>query len=341
MALGLLAGAGGAEPLRIVTWDPGLTRDGPGLLLRDIRKGDAQARAAAQVIAALAPDVILLTCIDWDHEALALDAFAGLLAQTGHAMPHSFAARPNRGMPTGLDLDGDGRRGGAGDAQGFGRFSGQDSMAILSRLPLGPAVDHSAFLWRDLPGNLMPPTSAQVASVQRLSSTAHWDVAVETPQGPLHLLAWAATPPAFGPSDRNSRRNHDEATFWLHHLPPAPFVLIGNVNLDMADGDGRREALDALLEHARDSAPKGQWQPPQTGVNARHQGDPALDTAEFSDTGPGNLRVDYILPAKGLTVIDSGVLWPAPEEPMAQILNRASNHRPVWLDLELELAPGG
>ncbi|RJL18244.1 endonuclease/exonuclease/phosphatase family protein [Paracoccus siganidrum] len=307
-------------------------------MLRDIRAGDEQVLAAAQVIATAAPDVILLTGIDWDHDALALAAFSGLLGDAGHPMPHHFTARPNSGMATGLDLDGDGRRGGAGDAQGFGRFSGQNGMAILSRLPLGPAVDHSDVLWRDLPGNLMPDgTSPEVAAIQRLSSTAHWDVAVQTPDGPLHLLAWAATPPVFdGPEDRNGRRNHDEAAFWLHHLPEAPFVLIGNINLDLVDGEGRPEALHALLDHAADPAPRGAWQPPQDGANAGHRGDPALDTAEFASDGPGNLRVDYILPARTLAVAGSGVLWPAPEDPLAEAVAMASNHRLVWVDL----APG-
>jgi hypothetical protein len=59
-------------------------------------------------------------------------------------------------MATGLDLDGDGRLGGAADAQGFGEFTGQGGMAILSRHPIGPVTDHSAFLWRDLPGQIMP-----------------------------------------------------------------------------------------------------------------------------------------------------------------------------------------
>ena len=337
----LLALPAGAAPLRVATWDPGLTRDGPGLLLRDIAREDPQVLAAAQVIAAARPDVILLTGIDWDLDGRALEAFAGLLARAGLEMPHRFAARPNSGMATGLDLDGDGRRGRAGDAQGWGRFSGQDGMAVLSRLPLGEVADHSAMLWRELPGHLMLDPAPEVAAVQRLSSTAHWDVPVLTPDGALHLLAWSATPPAFdGPVDRNRRRNHDEAAFWLRHLPAAPFVLIGKVNLDMADGDGRPEALRDLLEHAQDRRPRGAWQPPQEGANARHRGDPALDTAEFDAKGPGNLRVDYILPAAGLAVLDSGVLWPAPGDPLSDAVAAASNHRLVWVDLDLAAPPG-
>lgn len=324
-----------AQDLRIATYDPGLTRKGPGLLLRDIRKGDPQVLAAAQVIAAVRPDVIVLTGLDWDHDGLALAAFAKVLEGAGHAMPHRFAARPNGGMPTGLDLDGDGRMGGADDAQGWGQFSGQNGMAVLSRLPIGTVTDHSAILWRDLFGNLMPVLPPEMAGMQRLSSTAHWNVPVLTSQGPLHLLAWSATPPVFdGPEDRNGLRNHDEAAFWLHHLPDAPFVLLGNPNLDLADGDGRPQAMAALLDHAQDPQPRGAFQPEQAGANASHQGDPALDTAVYDAAQPGNLRVDYVWPAKGLRVTASGVIWPAPDDPLAPAVEAASNHRLVWVDID-------
>ncbi|MDX5381679.1 MAG: 3-isopropylmalate dehydratase small subunit, partial [Rhodobacterales bacterium] len=61
------------------TWNPGLSREGPGLLLRDIEARDPQVMAAAQIIAATAPDAILLTAFDWDLDGRALSAFAALL----------------------------------------------------------------------------------------------------------------------------------------------------------------------------------------------------------------------------------------------------------------------
>ncbi|MDP5308564.1 endonuclease/exonuclease/phosphatase family protein [Paracoccus spongiarum] len=336
----LLAGPLGAEPIRIATWDPGLTRQGPGLLLRDIRARDPQVLAAAQVIVAARPDVILLTGIDWDADGRALAAFSALMADAGLDFPHRFSARPNSGLPTGLDLDGDGRLAEADDAQGWGQFTGQNGMAVLSRLPLGPVTDYSDRLWRDLPGNLMPAVGPEVAQVQRLSSTAHWDLPVMTARGPLRLLAWAATPPVFdGPEDRNGRRNHDEAAFWLHNLPHAPFALIGNVNLDPTDGEGRPEALQRLLDHATDPMPRGAWQPPQTGANATHAADPALDTGDFDEAGPGDLRVDYILPARALGIAGSGVLSPPPDNPLAEAVARASDHRLVWVDLVMPDPP--
>ena len=331
-----LAAPASAAPVRIATYGPDLTRKGPGLLLKAINERDPQVLAAASVIAEARPDAILLTGFDWDHDGRALDAFAALVAEAGHPLPHHFAARPNSGMATGLDLDGDGRTGTADDAQGFGFFTGEAGMAILSRLPLGDVTDHSASLWRDLPDNLMPDSAPDVAAIQRLSSTAHWDVPLMIEGQPLHLLAWSATPPVFdGPDDRNGRRNHDEAVFWLRHLPKAPFVLLGNLNIDPADGEARREALDALLTVAQDSAPRGDWQPAQDGANAVQTGDPALDTADWPEAdGPGNMRVDYVLPARGLTVLDSGVIWPDPAQASGQTVATASRHRLVWVEID-------
>lgn len=326
-----LATPAGAQTIRLATWNPGLSREGPGLLLRDIQRADPQVLAAAQIIAATAPDAILLTGFDWDYDARALTAFADLLADQGHPMPHQFAAQPNSGMATGLDMDGDGRAGRARDAQGYGSFTGQSGMAILSRLPITGTTDHTPTLWRELPGHRMPDSPH--ADIQRLSSTAHWDVALQTPAGPLHLLALSATPPAFEP--RNIPRNHDELTFWLHHLPDAPFAIIGNLNLDPVDGDGDATALTALLQITQDPQPRGAFQPPQTGPNADHKGDPALDTAEY-DRPPGNLRLDYILPAQPLTVTDAGILWPGPDDPLAETATLASHRKLVWLDLDLE-----
>ncbi|REF67561.1 MULTISPECIES: endonuclease/exonuclease/phosphatase family protein [Paracoccus] len=337
-ALGLAAQA---DPLRIATFSPDLSRDGPGLLLRDLGRKDAQIDAVVQVLAETRPDILLLTHFDWDYENSALDAFAARLAQAGLDYPHRFAARPNSGMATGLDLNADGRLGTADDAQGFGTFSGQGGMAILSRHPIGPVKDYADFLWRDLPDNLMPPLPEEVAAIRRLSSTAHWDAVVTVAGRPLHLLAMSATPPVFdGPEDLNGRRNHDELAFWLHHLPDGPFVLAGNLNLDPLDSEGRPEALARIMAHVTDPLPRSAGgAAAKGGVNDGHRGDPALDTGDWpDDKPPGNLRVDYVLPARPLKVLDSGVFWPA-EGPLAKAALAASAHRLVWVDLDWPPAP--
>lgn len=337
----MLAAPAGAEVLRIATWNSDLSREGPGLLARDIARGDdPQVLAALQVIAALDADVLLLTSVDYDRGLVALGLLQDRLAQMGRPYPHVLALRPNTGMQSGLDLDADGRLGEPEDAQGWGRFSGEGGMAILSRLPVGEVRDFSAFLWADLPGNLIPPgTAPEIRAGQRLSTTGHWDVTVATASGPLHLLAFHATPPVFdGPEDRNGRRNHDEAVFWTRLLdgalpmepPPAPFVLLGDANLDPADGDGLTAGISALLAHpaVQDPQPKGG----HGRTEPAHKGDPALDTALYDF---GGLRVDYVLPSAGLDVIGAGVLWPPADDPFAETLSRASRHAPVWVDVDL------
>jgi hypothetical protein len=351
MLVGCLAEAALAETLRFATWNVDMSRDGPGLLLRDILAREPDVIAAAAVLAQTQPDVILLTGFDYDLGGAALAAFADLAGETGAAYPHRLAFAPNAGLATGLDLDGDGRAGGPRDAQGYGEFAGQGGMALLSRLPLDDAAhrDFSAFLWRDLPGAIPPD---DMVPMQRLSSVGHWDLAIRLPDGRrVRLWAWHATPPVFdGPEDRNGRRNHDEAAFWLRYLDgdlpvspeEAPFVLMGDANLDPADGDGRPEALLELLGHPRiiDPAPRSAGGPAAAirdgGANAGHRGDAALDTADWRDgpEDPGNLRVDYVLPSAEWRVLDAGVWWPE-AEPEAGIAALASRHRVVWVDVEL------
>lgn len=299
--------------------------------------------AVAAVIAKADADVLLLMGIDYDLDGVALAALADRLAEAGAPYPYRLALRPNTGTPTGLDINGNGRLGEARDAQGFGLFSGQGGMALLSRLPIDAMAmrDFSTFLWRDLPGSLSQD-GPEAAAIQRLSTTGHWDVPVTLRGGGvLHLLAWHATPPVFdGAEDRNGRRNHDETAFWLRMLegalpfppPDAPFVLIGTPNLDPADGEGRREAITALLASpiVQDPRPRSA----RSGTDQGQRGDPTLDTAAFGGE-VGSLRVDVILPSADLHVAASGVIWPPDADPFAASVTQASRHRLVWADLSL------
>ncbi|MEM9709312.1 MAG: endonuclease/exonuclease/phosphatase family protein [Pseudomonadota bacterium] len=358
----LAAGAVAAEPIRVATFNVELAREGPGLLLRDIRRGDSEDIAvAAGIIAHITPDILHLTSFDYDAGGQALGAFARLIAERGVDYPYAFALAPNTGVPTGLDLDGDGRLGGPGDAQGYGRFRGHGGMAILSRWPIAAAdaVDLSGLLWAEFPGASVPDIFGQkTRNALRLSTTGHWDVPVKTPShGSVRLLAFYATPPVFdGPEDRNGRRNHDEAALWrawldgaLEGAPPEErFVIIGDANLDPKDGDGRPSALKALIADPRIQDPEprsdgGTAAADQGGANRGHRGDPALDTADWADTPadtkPGNLRVDYVLPSADWRVVEAGVFWPPPDDPNAALLGSrerggGSRHRLVWVDIE-------
>lgn len=346
--------------LRVATFNAALSRRGPGLLLRDILTGnDPQVAAVADIVAHVGPDILLLTVIDHDGGLVALRALAAELAARGADYPHLFAFTPNSGLPSGLDLDGDGRSGSADDAHGFGAFAGARGMALLSRLPVDAAQarDFSGFLWRDLPGALYPgdpPPSAAAQAAQRLSTTGHWDVPVILPgeAGRLHLLTFHAGPPVFGRvPGRNQRRNHDEVRFWSLFLdnalpmppPGAPYVLLGGSNLDPVDGDGLTGAMAGLLAHPalQDPAPRSAGGPQAQGAaDQAHRGDPALDTTYWQHRGaPGNLRVDHVLPSRDLRVMDAGVFWPAPDNPAARLLGAdgtgASRHRLVWVDIAL------
>jgi len=301
-------------------------------LLRDLARGkDDQIAAVLAVIAAADADVLALQSIDYDLTGEALR----VLAETAD-YPHHFALRPNTGMPTPFDMNGDGRLGGPADAQGYGRFSGQGGMAILSRYPIvtNEVRDLSDILWVDIPDPLLPVTpqgpfpSAKAQAALRLSTTGHWIVPIDIPGAPFELMVFHASPPVFdGTEDRNGRRNRDEIRLWQQVLdgevniaPSGPFVIAGDANLDPVDGDGIKSAIMNLLADPRlqDVAPTG------------HAG---TDTVDWSDPVPGDLRVDYVLPSTHWEVRDAGVLWPRPDDPMADTVATASRHRLVWVDL--------
>ncbi|WP_370654154.1 endonuclease/exonuclease/phosphatase family protein [Pseudotabrizicola sp.] len=306
-----LSAAAQAETLRVAYWNTDLNRAGPGLLLRDLVAGKStDLTTATAAIAALNADLLVLSGFDYDAGGLALAALNSALP-----LPylHLAALRPNTGIPSGFDLDGNGRSFEPRDAIAYGRFPGEGGMVVLSRLPLdaGAGADHSGLLWRDLPGADVPPLPDGAADMLRLSSTGHHDTAVVLPDGRhLHLLTWHATPPAFdGPDLRNTRRNHDEAAFWLHLLnspqtPQPPFVLLGQANVDPAKGNGNPAAIRALL------------------ADPRLQDVLMGDTVDYGGT-LGSLRVSYILPSAGIAVTASGHA-PTPE---------GARHHPIWVEI--------
>ncbi|MDD9920887.1 MAG: endonuclease/exonuclease/phosphatase family protein [Boseongicola sp.] len=322
-------------------------------MLRDILSGDdPQVLAVSNVIRAANADVLILSGIDYDLQRHALNAFARHLQEYDHLV----ARAPNRGLPTSMDLDGDGRLGGPGDAQGYGRFWGQGGLVVLSRIPVVPAhiQDFSALVWPELPMNIAPE---KTWPGQRLSTNLHLAVEFDPPgDEPFSVLLWHATPPVFdGPEDRNGRRNHDETAFWLRYLEgrfgpiPERFVLAGIANLDVYDGEGRPEALSNLLNHPSllDPRPSSNWGREAAaldgGVNGRHLGDPALDTVDWDDQEgrPGNMRVSYVLPSRTFEVVGSGIIWPDPETSLGRDVIEASRHRLVWVDVCVQRCRNG
>lgn len=318
-----------ADPLRLAYFNTELQRDGPGLLLRDLQRGkDDQIAAVIDVLTATQPDIVVLQGIDWDLEGRAAAALQDRLSAAGLPLPHRFAAAQNGGRASGLDLNGNGRLGEAEDAHGYGEFTGQGGLLVLSRFPIAAAEvqDFTAFLWRDLPGALLPipGIDPDITAQQRLPASAHWVVPVDTGgNGRLWLGTFAAAPPVFdGPEDRNGRRNHDEVAFWRHYLDgafgpvPQGFVLAGNADQDPDQGDGRREAIRALLARPELRDPIG----------------PGA-TVDWTDIDVGKLRVTYILPGPEWQVTASGTHWPDAGTPAGATAALASRHRLIWVDL--------
>ncbi|GIE31764.1 endonuclease [Actinoplanes italicus] len=299
---------------------------------------------------------------------------------------YRYVAPSNTGIASGFDLNnngvidttpGDGSYG--DDSYGFGLFPGQYGMVVYSKYP----IDFSAirtfqhFKWKDMPGSLLPADfySAEEQAVLRLSSKSHWDVPIRVGRKTVHFLTSHPTPPTFdGPEDRNGRRNHDEIRFWADYITPgrtssyiyddrgrrgglrpgADFVIAGDQNADPDDGDSTGDAVEQLLDHrlinsrlAPASAGAAEAATLQGGANLTHTGDPAHDTADFSDTAPGNLRADYVLPRAGLKVRGGGVFWPVRADPLSRLSGvygaewapvngfPTSDHRLVWLDLKI------
>jgi len=353
ICLAFLPSAAAAFDLTLATFTTRFSHSGPGLLLQHLQKADdPQVEQDIASIVAMKADVLLLTNFDYDYDNLALGALQLRLKDQGLVYADTLGLRPNTGIPTWLDLNHDGALSGPRDAQAYGRFAGQAGMAILSRYPIDRAHirDFTALLWKDLPEASLPPDMTPDARLlQRLSNAGHYEVPViYAPAKTLRLLVWSATPPLFdGPEDRNGRRNADETALWLHLLngtlpkiapemglydpPEAPFVILGQANLDPVDGSGRTQSLRGLLDNPllQDPAPRG----PASHSDAGQRGDPALDTAALK-SGAG-LRLDYLLPSRTLAVQTASVLWPMQMPPLADGEVASTQHFPVWARLTL------
>ncbi|MEQ1902855.1 MAG: endonuclease/exonuclease/phosphatase family protein [Pirellulaceae bacterium] len=335
---------------------------------------DAEARKVAEIIQRVRPDVLLLNEFDFDEGGLAAAGFKKYLAtKLSDAEPieyaYSFTAPVNTGVDSGLDLNSDGKAKTPDDAFGFGLHPGQYGMLVLSRFPIDEetARTFQKFRWADKPKALWPVNpatnesfyNAEVKAVFRLSSKSHWDVPIKIGDRVVHLLTCHPTPPVFdGAEDRNGRRNYDEIGFWTDYVGGKGdyiyddrgnkgglaegelFVIAGDMNADPKDGESREKAILQLLDHPQiqDPQPKSEGGVEQAkeqgGTNAKHQGDPAFDTGDFADRNVGNLRIDYVLPSKALTVKNAGVFWPVSTDPNFPLVS-ASDHRLVWVDVAI------
>jgi hypothetical protein len=352
---------------RFATFNASLNRAAEGELVADLSTpDDPQAQAVAEIIQRVRPDVLLINEFDFDARGLAARLFQRNYLSVGHNgaapihYPFRFVAPSNTGIPSGFDLDNNGTVGGGNDAFGFGDFPGQFGMAVFSRFPIlrHRVRTFQLFLWKDMPGALLPDDPATPApadwyspeelAVFRLSSKSHWDLPVLIGGKVVHTLVSHPTPPVFdGPEDRNGRRNFDEIRLWADYVVPsrgrylyddqggrgglapgASFVIMGDQNSDPLDGDSVPGAAQQLLENPRvntsltPTSPGGPEQAAlQGGANLTHRSDPAFDTADFADVpGPGNLRADYVLPSRDLRMLQARVFWPLSSDPLFRLV---------------------
>jgi len=268
----------------------------------------------------------------------------------------------------------------AGDCWGYGRYPGQYGMVVLSKYPIATEQIRTFqhFKWKDMPGALLPddPKTADEADWYSedalvkfpLSSKSHWDVPIRIRGQTIHVLTSHPTPPVYdGPEDRNGRRNHDEIRFWADYIAggkqaeyiyddenvrgglsrDALFVVLGDLNGDPEDGDGSQGikqllASPRLAETVPPESEGGKEQSTlQGGANLNHQGDPRFDTLDAADDpGPGNLRLDYVLPARGMRTVASKVFWPNNNGRLFLLVGThpfpGSDHRLVWVELDWE-----
>jgi 3-phytase len=372
--------------VRFATFNASLNRNVPGRLIADLSTpGNVQASNVAEIIQRERPDVLLINEFDYDSAGTALRLFQTNYLSMPHngagpiAYPYAFTAPSNTGIASGHDLNNNGvtntvpnTPGYGDDALGFGDFPGQFGMAVYSKYPIDEDAVRTFqhFLWKDMPGNRMPPGwyDAQEQAILPVSSKSHWDLPIGIGNRTVHFLVSHPTPPVFdGPEDRNGRRNADEIRLWADYITPgaggyiyddagvhgglAPgesFVIAGDQNSDPLDGDSIPGAIQQLLEnplvntHSTPTSPGAVEQNAlQGGANLTHKSDPKFDTADFADSAPGNLRADYVLPRKNVKIIGSGVFWPLRTDPLFRLVGvfpfPTSDHRLVWVDVK---APG-
>jgi 3-phytase len=371
-AAAIRADAADRPTVRFATFNASLNRGAPGALVADLSTpGNVQAQTIAEIVQRTRPDVLLINEFDFVEGGVAAQLFQQNYLSVGHngAAPieygYRFVAPSNTGIASGFDLNNNGQivitpgaPGYGDDALGFGAFPGQFGMAVYSRYP----IDYDSirtfqhFLWRDMPGALLPDDPATPApadwyspaelDIFPLSSKSHWDIPIRIGNHAVHFLVSHPTPPVFdGPEDRNGRRNFDEIRLWADYVRPghgnyiyddqgrfggltpgAQFVIAGDQNSDPFDGDSVPGAAQQLLDNPRINAsftPSSEGAVEaallQGGANLTHRGDPAFDTADFADSAPGNLRADYVLPSKQIRVSDGAVFWPVLADPLSRL----------------------
>ncbi|RMH30478.1 MAG: endonuclease/exonuclease/phosphatase family protein [Planctomycetota bacterium] len=364
MAVMLLAlpGCRSATPVRIMTFNAEDIRPADVSSPEHPRL-----EAIASVIESLDPDILLLQEIARDAAGVNAQRFAdrwlpdsgytAFMPETntgipsGHDLDRSGQAVTEYPLPEPSGPDGapppqtDDQRAYGNDCFGFGTFPGQYGMALLvsprCKILYDQVRTYRLFRWSKLPGARSPESPdgtpwypPEVWEVLRLPSKTLADIPVRLPDGSvIHCVVSHPTPPAFdGPEGRNKIRNRDEIRLlrafldnepWLVDdagrrggLPPGALAIVmGDLNADPIDGSSIDDPIGHLL-----ASPRLATDPvPSSPV--------PVDRLDATDTAMFRLRVDYILPTKGVEVVDAGIWRPE------SIETHPSDHFPVWADI--------
>ncbi len=280
--------------IRIATFNAALNRKSDGQLVKDLRNGDEQAKRIATIVQLVAPDILLLNEVDYSNGDAAKILFedylnnpqAPKLAPEKDLFKYFYTSSVNTGVPSGQDLNLNGRSNDADDGWGYGAFPGQYGMAVFSKLPIQTdAIRTFQMLkWSAMPEAKRPFVVDKATGAKsffhsdalwqelRLSSKSHWDVPIQIGNSILHVIASHPTPPVFdGLEDRNGCRNHDEIRLIKDYVEgesgadyivddngkagpldqSSSFVVLGDLNSDPVDGSGISQGIIDLLASKR------------------------------------------------------------------------------------------
>lgn len=336
-----------------------------------VTSDDDRLRQIAATLQRIRPNIVLLNEIEsakGDGPSNAEKfAYNYLAVSQGEGLEplyyETYSPATNTGIHSGFDLDNSGtieatvpersdrqteaHRAYANDCFGFGTFPGQYGMALLVDRRMDIDSDgirtFQEFLWKDLPGALVPLNSDGTGwyaepewDAMRLSSKTFADVPVVLPNGTrLHVLISHPTPPAFdGEEKRNVLRNHDEIKLIRAYIDNSPalyddhgregglddrahFVILGDLNADPTDGSGIEMTLFSQLFSSH-----------RLAKDAHPSSDIKVDQLARTDTARFGLRVDYVLPSVEITVTEAGVWRDA-----GTFQDFPSDHFPVWADV--------
>lgn len=289
--------------LRVATIATNLSGENPEDLYRELLGGDhAEASRVADAITAAKPDVVVLTGMDAEPNAVA--AFqAEYLGSDQDDRPnlnyqYSYLAVGVKGQQSGADLDGDRVVGGPGDAWGQGAFSEQGSTVVLSRYPIDQAAVSSVteLKWKDVEDNQLKDSKlkgALAASIPVMNNGL-WDIPIQFGSERIHVVA-AQTEPLESSYDFAASRQNDELRVVADYLNGADYVRTDQ-GRQAKSLNGKHVVLTGSLAQRSDSF---------AGVDALAR--------QLGADRPLNSSGNYLIPSQNWSIIGQGRIGgPAP-----------------------------